>query len=144
MEEKSNIAIYAALAANVGIAVIKFVAGAVTGSSSMLSEGIHSTVDSSNEILLLIGIHKSKKPADEMHPFGHGQEIYFYSLIVSVLIFGLGGGMSVYEGITHIRHPVITENALWNYIVLAVSFVFEGISLVIPLRRFFKTRSTRH
>lgn len=144
MEKKSSVAVYAALAANMAVAVVKFVAAAVTGSSSMLSEGIHSTVDSSNEILLLIGIHKSKKPADDMHPFGHGQEIYFYSLIVSVLIFGLGGGMSVYEGIMHIKHPVVAEDTRWGYIVLALSFVFEGISLAIPLKSFFKKHPTSH
>ncbi len=142
MKEGSKIGIYAAMAANIAIAIVKFIAASVTGSSAMLSEGIHSTVDSSNEILLLWGIHTSKKPADEMHPFGYGQELYFYTLIVSVLIFGLGGGMSVYEGITHISNPVVTEDATWNYIVLAFSALFEGISLWIPLKRFFKENGT--
>ncbi|MDQ6904461.1 MAG: cation transporter, partial [Bacteroidota bacterium] len=86
MKEGSKISIYAAMAANIAIAIVKFVAASITGSSAMLSEGIHSAVDSSNEILLLWGIHTSKKPADEMHPFGYGQELYFYTLIVSVLI----------------------------------------------------------
>ena len=138
MKESSKIGIYGAMAANIAIAIVKFIAASITGSSAMLSEGIHSTVDSSNEILLLWGIHKSKTPADEMHPFGHGQELYFYTLIVSVLIFGLGGGMSGYEGITHITHPVATEDATWNYVVLAFSALFEGISLWIPLKSFFK------
>ncbi|MEP7253806.1 MAG: cation diffusion facilitator family transporter, partial [Ginsengibacter sp.] len=119
-------------------------AASVTGSSAMLSEGIHSTVDSSNELLLLWGIHKSKKPADEMHPFGYGQELYFYTLIVSVLIFGLGGGMSVYEGIMHITHPVVTADPTWNYIVLGCSAVFEGISLVLPWRKFTKANGSSH
>ncbi|HEX5026145.1 MAG TPA: cation diffusion facilitator family transporter [Agriterribacter sp.] len=138
MEGKSNITIYAALAANAGIGVIKFIAAAFTGSSSMLSEGIHSTVDSGNQLLLLLGIHRSKRPADEMHPFGHGQEIYFWSLIVSVLIFGIGGGMSVYEGIVHIQHPEQLHDPMWNYIVLAVAVVFEGTSFIISVRTFIK------
>lgn len=138
MAGKSNIGLYGALAANIAVAVVKYIAASITGSSAMLSEGIHSTVDSGNQLLLLWGIHKSKKPADEMHPFGYGQELYFYTLIVSVLIFGLGGGMSVYEGIVHITHPEVTEDATWNYIVLGCAAVFEGISLVLPLRKFFK------
>lgn len=140
MKEGSKIGIYGALAANIAVAIVKFIAASFTGSSAMLSEGIHSTVDSSNEILLLWGIHKSKKPADEMHPFGHGQELYFYTLIVSVLIFGLGGGMSVYQGIIHITHQaaIVNEDPKWNYIVLGCSAVFEGISLVLPLREFIK------
>ncbi len=144
MQERSKIGLYGALAANVAVAVVKFIAASVTGSSAMLSEGIHSTVDSSNELLLLLGIHKSKKRADEMHPFGYGQELYFYTLIVSVLIFGLGGGMSVYEGVTHITHPVDIVDPTWNYIVLACSAVFEGISLIIPLRKFTKVNGSAH
>ena len=138
MKEGSKLGIYGALAANIAIAIVKFVAASITGSSSMLSEAIHSTVDSSNELFLLWGIHKSRKPPDEMHPFGHGQELYFYSLIVAILIFSLGGGMSVYEGITHIRYPVASGDATWNYAVLGTAFIFEGISLIIPLRDFIK------
>ena len=144
MEERSKTGVYGALAANIAVAIVKFIAASFTRSSAMLSEGIHSTVDSSNELLLLWGIHKSKKPADEMHPFGYGQELYFYTVIVSVLIFGLGGGMSVYEGIMHITHPVVTEDATWNYIVLGCSAVFEGISLVLPLRKFIKINGSAH
>ena len=144
MQERSKIGLYGALAANIAVAVVKFIAASVTGSSAMLSEGIHSTVDSSNELLLLLGIHKSKKKADEMHPFGYGQELYFYTLIVSVLIFGLGGGMSVYEGVTHIVHPVDIVDPTWNYIVLACSAIFEGISLIIPLRKFTKANGSAH
>ncbi len=144
MQEKSNAGVYGALAANIAVAVVKFIAASITGSSAMLSEGIHSTVDSSNELLLLWGIHKSKKPADEMHPFGHGQELYFYTLIVSVLIFGLGGGMSVYEGMVHITHPVAAADPTWNYIVLGCSAIFEGISLVLPWRKFTKANGSAH
>ncbi|MBC7655172.1 MAG: cation diffusion facilitator family transporter, partial [Oligoflexus sp.] len=138
MTSNSKISIYSALAANIGISIIKFIAAAFTGSSSMLSEGIHSAVDSGNQILLLIGIKRSKKPADENHPFGHGQEIYFWSLIVAVLIFGLGGGMSVYEGVIHIKNPEELTDSYWNYIVLAIAFVFEGTSFIIAVKGFLK------
>ncbi|WP_017259503.1 cation diffusion facilitator family transporter [Pedobacter arcticus] len=139
MTSNSKISIYAALAANIGIAIIKFFAAAFTGSSSMLSEGIHSTVDSGNQILLLVGIKRSQKPADENHPFGHGQELYFWSLIVAVLIFGLGGGMSVYEGILHINNPETLSSPFWNYVVLAIAIVFEGASFLIAIKGFLKT-----
>lgn len=102
----------------------------------MISEGIHSLVDTSNELLLLLGIKKSKKPADSNRPFGYGKELYFWAFIVSILIFGLGGGLSFYEGITHLQHPSKLENAFWNYIVLAISFVFDGISFITALREF--------
>lgn len=136
----SKVTIFAALGANLVIAAIKFVAAYFSGSSSMLSEGIHSVVDSGNELLLLLGISQSKKPPDENHPFGHGKEIYFWTLIVSVLLFGLGGGMSVYEGITHIMNPGTIEDPTLSYIILAAAFVFEGISFVIGVRDFLKQR----
>lgn len=144
MVEKSKIAIYVALSANVGIAIIKFIAAAFTGSSSMLSEGIHSTVDSTNQLLLLLGINKSKKLPDDTHPFGYGQELYFWTLIVAVLIFGIGGGMSVYEGIVHIRHPEPLTEPTWNYIVLGFAAVFEGTSFVISVRKFIARRGTKN
>ena len=134
----SKIAIYGALVANVSIAVMKFVAAGFTGSSAMLSEGIHSSVDSGNQLLLLLGISRSKRPPDKQHPFGHGKEIYFWSLIVAVLIFGLGGGMSIYEGIKHIQHPEPITNLTWNYAVLGGAIVFEGASLIIAIRQFVK------
>lgn len=140
MAQESKLPIYGALGANIGIAVIKFIAASVTGSSAMLSEGIHSTVDSGNELLLLLGISRSKKPADQGHPFGHGKELYFWSLIVGILIFALGGGMSLYEGITHIQHPEPLKDPKWNYIVLAVSMFFEGGSLIIAVKKFNELR----
>jgi cation diffusion facilitator family transporter len=136
----SKVTIYAALGANLLIAAIKFVAAYFSGSSSMLSEGIHSVVDSGNELLLLLGISQSRKPPDENHPFGHGKELYFWTLIVSVLLFGLGGGMSVYEGITHIMNPRPIEDPTLSYIILAAAFVFEGTSFVIGVRDFLKQR----
>jgi len=140
MAGNSKIAIYGALAANLGIAVVKFVAASVTGSSAMISEGIHSTVDSGNSLLLLLGLKRSQRPPDRSHPFGHGKEIYFWSLIVAILVFSLGGGMSVYEGVSHLRNPVELRDPFWNYIVLLVSMLFEGTSLVYAIREFNKTR----
>jgi cation diffusion facilitator family transporter len=108
----------------------------------MISEGIHSLVDTSNEILLLLGISKSKKPADKTRPFGYGKELYFWAFIVSILIFGLGGGISFYEGITHLQHPSELTNPLWNYIVLAFAFVFDGISFITALKEFNRQRKS--
>jgi cation diffusion facilitator family transporter len=133
---ESRIAIYGAIAANVAIAVTKFTVAAISGSSAMLSEGIHSAVDTGNGILLLVGIHLSERPASEEHPFGHGKELYFWSLIVAVLIFGVGGGISFYEGVLHVLRPVALEDAFWNYVVLGCAAVFEGTSFVIALRQF--------
>jgi cation diffusion facilitator family transporter len=135
---KSSIAIYGAIVANVAIAVTKFVVAGITGSSAMLSEGIHSAVDTFNGVLLLLGLRLSHRPATPEHPFGYGKELYFWSLIVAVLIFGLGGGVSFYEGLQHIRHPEPMQNPMWNYIVLGVAGVFEGASFVVALRQFMK------
>ena len=132
----SKLAIYAAIAANVAIAGTKLTVAGITGSSAMLSEGIHSSVDSFNGVLLLVGIRLSQRPATPEHPFGHGKELYFWSLIVAVLIFGLGGGISLYEGVRHIRHPVPLHDPTWNYVVLGVAAVFETISFAIALRQF--------
>ena len=132
----SKVAIYGAIAANVAIAVTKFVVAGVTGSSAMLSEGIHSAVDTFNGVLLLVGLKLSRRPATPEHPFGHGKELYFWSLIVAVLIFGLGGGVSFYEGLQHIRHPEPMQDPMWNYVVLGAAAVFEGASLFIALRQF--------
>jgi cation diffusion facilitator family transporter len=140
---KSRTSIYAALISNTAIGIIKFVAAFFSGSSAMLSEGIHSIVDSCNELLLLFGIKRSKRPADQQHPFGYGQDLYFWSLIVSILVFGLGGGMSVYEGINHILTPLPMEDALWNYVVLGSALVFEAISFYIAARDFRKEPGTK-
>ncbi|MCG2591532.1 cation diffusion facilitator family transporter [Ramlibacter sp. XY19] len=133
---ESRIAIYGAMGANLAIAVTKFIAAGVTGSSSMMSEGIHSLVDTGNGALLLVGLKQSQKPASPAHPFGRGKELYFWSLIVGVLIFGLGGGVSFYEGVLHVREPAPLEDPTWNYVVLACAFVFESISLALAWRQF--------
>jgi cation diffusion facilitator family transporter len=143
MAAESKKAVVAAIIGNLAIAVIKFVAGAITGSSAMISEGIHSVVDTGNGGLLFHGLNRGARPADEHHPFGHGMEVYFWSLIVAVSIFGIGGGMSIYEGITHIRHPVPLENPTINYIVLALAAVFESISFSVAWRAFRGSRRGR-
>jgi cation diffusion facilitator family transporter len=136
----SNKSIYSALAANLLIAITKFTAGAFSNSAAMISEGIHSLVDTVNQLLLLYGLKRSKKPADALRPFGYGKELYFYSFIVSILIFGLGGGLSIYQGIIHIIHPEPNGDPTWNYVVLALSIVFEGTSLVIAAKEFNAVR----
>jgi cation diffusion facilitator family transporter len=136
-------AVYGAMAANLAIAITKFTVAGITGSSAMLSEGVHSLVDSGDSLLLLVGLKRSQRPPSEDHPFGHGKELYFWSLIVAVLIFGLGGGVSIYEGVQHMRAPEPVRDALWNYVVLACAAVFESISLAIGLRQFRRERSGR-
>ncbi len=136
----SKAGIYGALFANLGIAAAKFTAAFFTGSSAMLSEGIHSVVDSGNSVLLLLGLSRGQKPADASHPFGYGKEYYFWSLIVAILLFAIGGGMSVYEGIAHFEHPEAQTNIGWNYATLAVALVFEGISTYVILKQVGQTR----
>ncbi|MFT5877154.1 MAG: cation diffusion facilitator family transporter [Salibacteraceae bacterium] len=134
----SKISIYGAILANLAIAISKFFAGSYTGSSAMISEGIHSLVDTSNGLLLLLGIKRSERPADKTHPFGYGMEIYFWSFVVAILIFALGGGIAIYEGIHHIISPVAVANIRVNYIVLSGAIIFEGISLFVALKEFKK------
>jgi len=136
MEQHSKTAIFGALFANLAVAVSKFIAAASTGSSAMLSEGIHSTIDTGNQLLLLLGISRSKRPPDRQHVFGHGKEIYFWTLIVAILFFAIGGGLSLYEGVLHWRHPEELQDPTWNYIVLAAAILFEGISLLIAVKKF--------
>jgi cation diffusion facilitator family transporter len=136
MAQESKKAVVAAIIGNLAIAVIKFVAGGITGSSAMISEGIHSVVDTGNGGLLYYGLNRGARPADKNHPFGHGMEVYFWSLIVAVSIFGIGGGMSIYEGITHIRHPAPLQSPVINYIVLALAALFESFSFSVAWRTF--------
>lgn len=128
--------VIAALIGNALIAVTKFVAALLTGSAAMMSEGIHSVVDTGNEVLLLYGMKRARQPPDERFPFGHGKEIYFWSFAVAILIFALGAGISLYQGFIHLLHPEPIEDALINYVVLALAFIFEGSAWLIALKEF--------
>lgn len=132
----SPLAVYGAIAANVAIAITKFIVAAISGSSAMLSEAIHSTVDICNGALLLVGLRQSRRPPSAQHPFGHGKELFFWSLLVAVLIFGVGGGISFYEGVVHWRDPEPVRDAGWSYAVLALAALFEGASFAVALRQF--------
>jgi cation diffusion facilitator family transporter len=143
MTEESKLPIYASIAANIAIAILKFIAAAISGSSAMVAEGVHSLVDSTDGGLLLIGHWRSRRPPDESHPFGYGHELYFWSLLVAVLFFVLGGGISVYPGILDLLHPEPLRDPTWNYLVLAGATVFDGTSFVIAYRSFRKTAEGR-
>jgi cation diffusion facilitator family transporter len=140
MASGSKKVIFAALAGNTLISITKFGAAFFTGSSAMLSEGIHSLVDTGNQGLLLYGMARAKKPADEAFPFGYGKEIYFWSFIVAILIFALGGGISIYEGIKHIQHPEPISSPVVNYVVLGLAMLFEGGAWYFAFREFAKTK----
>ena len=142
-QSSSKIAVVAAIAGNLIIAIIKFIAAAITGSSAMISEGIHSLVDTGNGLLVLLGMRKSRQPADQSHPFGYGKSLYFWTHIVAVSIFGIGGGMSLYEGISHIRH--VAPGAEMGdptaaYVVLGISLLVESGSFAIAIRQFFHAK----
>ncbi|OKH26951.1 cation transporter [Nostoc calcicola FACHB-389] len=138
--DSSKKTIFAAMGSNLAIAITKFIAASITGSSAMISEGIHSVVDTGDQLLLLLGISRSQKPANDSHPFGYGQELYFWTFIVAILIFAIGGGMSIYEGITHLINPSPLEDPKWNYIVLGVAILLEGYSWTVALKEFLPTK----
>jgi cation diffusion facilitator family transporter len=144
MESSSRKVIFAALTANLAIAVGKFATAIITGSSSMLAEGFHSSADTGNSLLLLLGVHRSNRPAEPLHPFGHGKELYFWSFVVSVSIFAVGGVLSIWEGIRHIQHPSLSGNLLWNYGVLAFAGIMDGFSLFVSFRQVLRTNFSEH
>jgi len=136
MPSSSKKVIYAALVGNLLVAATKFTAAAITGSSAMLSEAVHSLVDTGNEVLLLHGLRRAARPADQAHPFGHGREVYFWSFVVALSVFALGSGVSLYEGIHHVREPVPITRPVVNYVVLALALVFEGASWRVAFKEF--------
>jgi len=136
----SRFVIYGAVAANAAITVAKFVAAYFTGSSAMLSEAIHSTVDTGDSLLLLLGVRLSERPPDEGHPFGHAQDVYFWSLVVAMVIFGVGGGLTIYEGVHHLRHPQPIQRVAWSYWTLGVCGAFESVSWMIGFREFLRRK----
>lgn len=137
---RANVVLYGALAANLRIAVAKFIAAGITGSSSMLTEGVHSLVDSGNQILLLYGQRRAARPPDAAYPFGYGRELYFWAFVVAMLIFAIGAGVSVYEGYLHIREPEPLRDPMVNYIVLGIAVALEGTSWIIAVREFNASR----
>ncbi|KAB0627674.1 cation transporter [Acinetobacter gandensis] len=140
MSESNKIVVYAALFGNLAIALVKFVAAYITNSSAMLSEAIHSVVDTLNEVLLLYGMKKSQQSANSRHPFGYGRELYFWAFIVALLVFALGAIVSIYQGILHIYHPEAMSNPMINYIVLGIAILCEGTSWFVALKAFRKVK----
>jgi len=135
--------VYAALAGNLAIAVTKFVAAGLTGSSAMWSEGIHSVVDSGNQALLLYGMRRAQRPPDARFPFGYGKEVYFWSFVVALLVFSTGAGLSLYEGVQHLRHPAQMQNPIVNYVVLGIATLLEGAPWLAAYRQFSRMRGQR-
>ncbi|MDP6986928.1 MAG: cation diffusion facilitator family transporter, partial [Phycisphaerales bacterium] len=143
MAHGTKLVIYAALVGNSLIAVTKFIAAAITGSAAMMAEGIHSLVDTGNQVLLLHGMRRATKPADDRFPFGHGKEIYFWSFVVAIMVFALGSGVSIYEGVHRVLHPEIVTDPIVNYIVLALAFAFESVAWWMAWREFRGQRRGR-
>lgn len=143
MAASSKKVIYAALIGNGLIAITKFIASVLTGSSAMMSEGIHSLVDTGNQVLLLLGLKKAKKPADKNYPFGHGKEIYFWSFVVAIMIFAVGAGISIYEGVHSLMDPHPVQNPYINYIVLGLAMIFEGFAWYFAWKEFDKATGDR-
>jgi cation diffusion facilitator family transporter len=139
----SRLVLYAALAGNLLVAATKFFAAWITGSSAMLSEAVHSTADTANEILLIHGERRAKRPPDESHPLGYGREVYFWSFMVSVLLFALGAGVSVWEGVRHVLDPEPVENPVVSYVVLVLAAIFEGASWWFAFREFRRRMGSR-
>jgi cation diffusion facilitator family transporter len=140
MTATSHRAVYAALIGNVLVGLTKTAAGVWTGSSAMMSEAVHSFVDVGNEVLLLHGIRQARRRPDVIHPLGYGRELYFWSFIVALMVFALGAGVSIYQGIRHFIHPQPIEDPTLSYIVFALAFVFEGASWVVSYRQFNTAR----
>jgi cation diffusion facilitator family transporter len=143
MAGESRQAVLAAIAGNLAITATKFLAAAFSGSAAMLSEAIHSLIDTGNGALMLYGMHRSRRPPDDGHPFGYGHEFYFWTLVVGILVFALGGGMSILAGISRIAAPRPAENLAWNYAVLACAAVFEGVSWYYGFKAFRAERRGR-
>ena len=142
-EHTSKTAIIAALIGNFLIAVTKGIAAALSGSSAMLSEAVHSFVDTGNEVLLLYGLKRAAKPPDKVHPYGYGRELYFWSFVVALLIFAVGAGVSAYEGVVHIRHPEPITDVWINFVVLGLAAIFEGVSWWFGWKAFSRVRRSR-
>lgn len=138
MTEGSKKAVFAAMAANLGIAIAKFAGAFFTGSSAMLAEGVHSCVDTGNQLLLLVGMKRSKRPPDARHPFGYSREIYFWSFVVAVLLFTAGGTVAIYEGVQKLSHPHPIDNPIVNYVILSVAVLLEAGSFTVALKEFRK------
>lgn len=143
MAGSSKKVIFAALIGNAIISVMKFAAAVFTGSSAMFSEGVHSLVDTGNQVLLLFGLRQAKKPADKRYPFGHGKEVYFWSFVVAILIFAVGSGLSIVKGLEHIKHPQVITDPIVNYAVLIFALIVEGWVFYIAIKEFNKAKGSK-
>jgi cation diffusion facilitator family transporter len=143
-QHDSKRVVTAALAGNVLVTATKFVAALVTGSSAMMSEAVHTAADTGNELLLLHGLRRASRPPDADHPFGHGRELYFWSFVVALLVFALGAGVSIYEGVSHVVHPVVIDKPAVNYAVLALALLFESGSWWVAFGEFRAAKGSLH